>query len=170
MGAMRENIKLQKNKTLRDAKEYQRNLLKLKAMNQQSKEMKSKQRETLLDHDVITCLKLDIINGLQQEIEHLTQIWEDELNTIAELIRFQIPLQRTNVNLYRLKQQIIARQMLFKRKIRMISELRTQNRMNVSQMVMMIKQDDNDQTLHDNTIKKSFFSSLVSKTEIVEAL
>merc|ERR1712228_857477 len=106
--------------------EYQRNLLKLKAMNQQSKEMKSKQRETLLDHDVITCLKLDIINGLQQEIEHLTQIWEDELNTIAELIRFQIPLQQKND----------------------------------------IKQDDDDQTLHDSTIKKSFFSSLVSKTEI----
>ena len=37
--AMRESIKLQRIRTLRDAKEYQRNLLKLKAMNQQRQEM-----------------------------------------------------------------------------------------------------------------------------------
>ena len=211
---MRESIKLQKSKTLRDAKEYQRNLLKLKAMNQQNKEKEyrldvdrkneskviseNKPKETLLDHDVITCLKLDMINGLQQEIEHLTQIWEDELNTIAELIRFQIPLQRTNANLHRLKQQIIAREMLFKRRIRMVAELRTQNRSNVSQMLMMKqeeemqktenekesdlkKENDDDEIAENNlsdaktlvssnTASKSFFSSLIGSTETVEAL
>merc|ERR1712157_662921 len=128
------------------------------------------------DHDVITSLKLDMINGLQQEIENLTQVWEDELNTIAELIRFQIPLQRTNVNLHRLKQQILAREMLFKRRIRMLSELRTQNGLNVSQMQMMKemnqqttnKEEQTDaakDTISPNSVKKSFFSSLVGKTE-----
>eukprot|EP01083_Nonionella_stella_P310130 1100742_1 len=210
---MREAVKLQKNKTLRDAREYQKNLLKLKAMNQaaaqkeyeceyeedeknQSKiigtDKAKNMKETLLEYDVITSLKLDMINGLQQEIEDLTQIWEDELNTIAELIRFQIPLQRTNANLKRLSQQIIAREMLFRRRIRLVSELRTQNRMNVSQMMMMQEQqkgkekgkdierihnahEPSESNVHDHNInqkhrKNALFSDAMPQIQTIEAL
>ena len=211
--AMRESIKVQRVKTLRDAKEYQRNLLKLKAMNQQRQEMEyqhenerdnrwqneskiiggnrtGNKRRSVLDHDHITSLKMDMIHGLQQEVENLTQIWEDELNTIAELIRFQIPLQRTNANLHRLCQQIVAREMLFKRRIRLVSELRTQNKINLSHLEMMDGQGMNSgvgmkENVKDikpqatsDTVKstsptsaaKSFFSALVGKNEVVEAL
>merc|ERR1719361_906766 len=99
---------------------------------------------SVLGHDNITNLKMDMIHGLQQEVENLTQIWEDELNTIAELIRFQIPLQRTNANLHRLSQQIVAREMLFKRRIRLVSELRTQKKVNLTHAAMMEEQEIKD--------------------------
>merc|ERR1719474_1042202 len=123
---------------------------------------------------------MDMLRGLQQEIENLTQIWEDELNTIAELIRFQIPLQRTNANLHRLAQQIVAREMLFKRRIRLVSELRTR-KINISNMAMM--EEPKVESPKDTKVKpspsmtanvvksttptsaaKSFFSALVGKT------
>ena len=96
------------------------------------------------------------------------------------MIRFQIPLQRTNGNLHRLSQQIIAREMLFKRRIRLVSELRTQNDrfLNIEQMVMMKQEDiikpinnaqDNKNSNNSNNNKKPFFSSLVGKNESVEA-
>eukprot|EP01084_Bolivina_argentea_P284157 486899_1 len=86
--SMKESINLQKNKTMRDAREYQKTLLRLKAMNQlrQEKEYKykndkqnylknqskiiddgiynknkNKENNSLLNHDVITTLKLDMI-------------------------------------------------------------------------------------------------------------
>merc|ERR1712019_191454 len=125
---------------MRDAKEYQRNLLKLKAGKA------GNANESLMGDDAITCLKLDMINGLEQEIDHLTQIWEDELNTIAELIRFQIPLQRTNANLHRLRQQIVAREMLFKKRIKMVSELRTQKRLKY-----VVKEDEEENDCDDGS-------------------
>lgn len=131
-----------------------------------------------------------MIHGLQQEIENLTQIWEDELNTIAELIRFQIPLQRTNANLHRLSQQIVAREMLFKRRIRLVSELRTQNKVNLSHMAMIDEQgmskgvgvkdnntdvkpsgsNDSVKSASPANAAKSFFSALVGKNEVAEVL
>merc|ERR1712129_597681 len=91
--------------------------------------MKKAKDENIKSDDAICRLKLQMIAGCEQEIEHFTQTWEDELNTISELIRFQIPLRTTNANLHRLRQQIAAKQMLFDKKIRMLSELRTQKRL-----------------------------------------
>ena len=87
------------------------------------------------------------------------------------MIRFQIPLQRTNGNLHTLSQQTIAREMLFKRRIRLVSELRTQNDrfLNIEQMVMMKQEDiikpinnaqDNKNSNNSNNNKKPLNESV----------
>ena len=134
----------------------------------------------LFPNDLIELI-ISIYSSKKDIIIHLIYLpslnhWTIELNTILELIRFQIPLQRTNANLHRLSQQIIAREMLFKRRIRLVSELRTQNRLNISQMIIIkqepiinkLNNDNNDTNDNNDNNKKSFFS--FAKNQSIEAL
>ena len=58
------------------------------------------------------------------EIENLTNKWEDSLNVAAELIRFNNPFTEINHDLRLLSQHISAKHILFKRKLRLVHNLR----------------------------------------------
>lgn len=122
--SMKEAIHIQRNRTLKDIKLYNIHLKKYPSMNE-SKDEENESGNGGESEQLIFSLKMQILKDLEQEIENLTISWEIELNTIAELIRFQMPLIRTSANLNILHQQIIARKLLFQRRLRLVHTLQS---------------------------------------------
>ncbi|ETO27519.1 hypothetical protein RFI_09614 [Reticulomyxa filosa] len=111
LSSMRDEVKLQR--------------LKLDKKDEGSK--KDIKNPTHLQSNVIKSLKIEMLTAMETEIALLTREWEDELNVIAELIRCKSPFVRMQQDLEQLSQQMTAKDMLFKKKLRLVHKLRPPN-------------------------------------------